>query len=136
MTHDKITWRLKEYEDALNQLKEAVGKPDSTYGKTDIVIKRFEFSVELTWKVLKHFLELYNVEAPFPRIRLQEAYKIGWIDDEKIWIDILKDRNLTSHVYDENAAGKIAARVPAYLPIMEGLLAKLTDVLHDHGKPE
>ena len=36
-----------------------------------------------------------------------KAYQYGIIDDEKIWITMLEDRNMTCHVYREQDVQKI-----------------------------
>jgi len=36
---------------------------------------------------------------------LKEAFQIGWLHDETVWLDMLDQRNTTSHVYlDEELA--------------------------------
>lgn len=52
-----------------------------------------------------------GVEAKTPRESMTEAYKAKWIDNENLWLSILKDRNETSHIYDENKAMEIYQRI-------------------------
>lgn len=52
---------------------------------------------------------------------LQQAYMAQWIDDESIWLDMLKDRNLTSHTYREEQANMIYAKIPRYAQLMRKL---------------
>lgn len=131
MIENKGHLRLKQLGSALLRLEEAVALPDTTMGKIEMVIQRFEFTTELFWKVLKYALEQEKVEAPFPKIRLQKAYQAGWVQDEQTWVKILEDRNLTSHIYDESAAAKIAARVASYLPAMRALYKQLEKILKE-----
>ncbi len=63
----------------------------------DGVIQRFEFNYELVWRVIKYYLEYQELEVK----SLKEAFTIGLIENGDEWIDMLNDRNLTSHVYDE-----------------------------------
>ncbi|MDP9195774.1 MAG: nucleotidyltransferase substrate binding protein [Pseudomonadota bacterium] len=129
MTQATAGLRYKQLGDALARLKEAVEKPASTWGRTDVVVQRFEFTAELFWKVLKYALEQQKEEAPFPKLRLKKAFQAGWIRDEQIWLRILDDRNLTSHIYNEAIAAEIATRVPGYLSAMENLYAVLEKIL-------
>lgn len=46
-------------------------------------------------------------ECYSPRSVIKEAYKQKLIKDGEVWLDILEDRNLTSHAYDENTANRI-----------------------------
>jgi nucleotidyltransferase substrate binding protein (TIGR01987 family) len=38
----------------------------------------------------------------------REAFKRGLIEDGETWMDMIKSRNLTSHVYDHETARAIA----------------------------
>lgn len=46
---------FKALSDALDRLEEGLAFDDSNDLKSDAVIQRFEFSIELFWKVLKKF---------------------------------------------------------------------------------
>jgi nucleotidyltransferase substrate binding protein (TIGR01987 family) len=66
----------------------------------DGVIQRFEFAFELSWKTLKAYFEdegLQNLASP--KAVLREAYAARMIVDEDLWLEMLRDRNLTSHIY-------------------------------------
>ena len=68
----------------------------------DGVIQRFEFTFELSWKLMKSFLEYMGItDLRSPRATIREAYAYGLIEDGDKWIDMLVDRNKTSHLYDE-----------------------------------
>lgn len=78
----------------------------------DALIQRFEFTFELAWKSLKEFL-IYSgyIEATTPRSILELAYREGFIDNEAVWVAMMTDRNLTSHVYKEEQAEEIAQNI-------------------------
>ena len=84
----------------------------------DATIQRFEFTIELFWKFLKIILEAKGVIAQYPKDVLKEAFAGRLIDDEKIWFEMIKDRNLTSHTYDEEFADKIYNNIKLYIPIL------------------
>lgn len=74
------------------------------------IIGQFNLTFELAWKALKDVLELYGVaEAATgsPREIFKAAYKLGWLEDDKIWLDMLKKRNIAIHVYDEERAATV-----------------------------
>lgn len=54
-----------------------------------------------------------------PREVLRGAYRAGWLVDEATWLGMLRDRNESSHLYDENLARRIYANLPLYLQAME-----------------
>ena len=58
---------------------------------------------------------------------MREAFANRLIDDERIWIELLNDRNRTSHIYDEETAVEIGGNIiEKYLEAFEKLLEKLT----------
>ena len=70
------------------------------------IVQWFEFTFELSWKTLKDFLEYEWFIEKTPRETIKEWFKIWIIDDWKIWIDMLKNRNELSHIYNEQMADK------------------------------
>ena len=91
----------------------------------DGTIQRFEFTLELYWKTLKRLLLSEGIDAKTPRETLKEAFQAGWLEDEKAWLQMLKDRNETSHVYDEEMALKILANIKQYFHEMKTTFVKL-----------
>lgn len=112
---------------AIGRLMDVASWPETHDGRVEASIQCLEFVVELYWKLLKHMLHFKGVIAATPRDVFKEAFAAGWIDDEDIWVRMLKDRNLSSHTYNEDLAQEILGRIPRYLPVMrqnyEALLA-------------
>jgi len=75
------------------------------------LIQSFEFTYELSWKVLKDYLYENGIEAKSPRETIKEAFATDIIDDGQGWIDMMGDRNKTSHTYDEPIANSIAENI-------------------------
>ena len=102
-------------------------------GKNDIIrdslIQRFEFTYELTHKTLKEFMKYLGVtlENSFPRTIYKKAYVNNLISDDQVWINLLEDRNCTSHIYNENLADEVAKRLNDF---------SLTSVFELDLKPE
>lgn len=90
----------------------------------DACIQRFEFSIELFWKTLKKILLHEKIDSSTPRDVLSKAYQYGLIDDENIWLQMLDDRNNTSHAYREERAKIIFGNIQKYLPIYQDNLSK------------
>jgi len=105
---------------ALDALKVMVEKPmQEDRSNVDACIQRFEFSVELFWKYLKRLLEDKGLIVTYPKEILKEAFQGGLIEDESIWLQMLYDRNQTSHTYDEELADKIYKNIVSiYYPLM------------------
>lgn len=88
----------------------------------DSCIQRFEFCVELSWKVSIKLLGL-QTKAPNPAIR--DMAQNGLIDDPQIWFEFLLARNKTSHTYDENIAEEVYKEVIRLIPELDSLLTRL-----------
>lgn len=88
----------------------------------DACIQRFEFCVELAWKVSLKVLGL-EVSAPNPAIR--DMARNGLIDDPQIWFDFLLARNKTSHTYQEEVAVAVFKEVERLIPELNTLITRL-----------
>ncbi len=51
---------------------------------------------------------------------------MGWLPDEKAWLAMLADRNLTSHTYDEELAQAVYSRLPQHLLLLQQLQRTLS----------
>lgn len=91
----------------------------------DAAIQRFEFTFELAWKALKDFYFEKGVDLNSPKDVFRHAFASGDIQDEKIWLEMLKDRNLTSHTYNEPLACAVFSHLPQYLTALNSLLKPL-----------
>ncbi len=111
---------------ALGRLREALAEPETSSLVVDGTIQRFEFVIELYWKTLKRLLAVEGIEARTPREALRAAYQAGWLEDETAWLQMLRDRNETSHIYDEAAARRIYGDVKQYFPELERAYRFLT----------
>ena len=88
------------------------------------VIQRFEYTFELAWNTLKDRLEYDGIafQSVTPRSVIRQAFQSGLIENGETWLDMLTDRNLSSHTYD-------AARIEAVLRnIHDRYLALLNDL--------
>lgn len=68
------------------------------------VIGQFNLTFELAWKTLQAVLRLHGAEGAdtgSPREILQLGYKFGFINDSSVWLLMLKKRNLSVNIYNE-----------------------------------
>jgi len=105
-----------------------VAQPESALVR-DGTIQRFEFTFELVWKTLKLYLERQGHECGGPRATLKKAFAEGLIatpEEADVWLQMLDDRNLTSHAYHEVLATRIYKSVARdYAPLLSALAAKI-----------
>ncbi len=115
--------RLTQFESALDRFRTVLKEP-----KTDIVrdsaIKRFEFTFDLCWKLLKVYLnEKKGMVCASPKECFREAYRQGIIDYDEVWIRFVDLRNETAHTYREEMAEKVYRALPAVLKHFEILFS-------------
>ena len=66
----------------------------------------FEIVFELGWKCLKDYLASKNIEEYTPRDVIKAAFRANILPTAQIWIDMAKDRNASSHEYNEKKSGR------------------------------
>ena len=68
------------------------------------VIGQFNLTFELAWKALQEILRLHGAEGAdtgSPREILQLGYKLGFVNDSAVWLLMLKKRNTSVHIYNQ-----------------------------------
>lgn len=130
----KFKNKLSNFTKAVNSLEAAVNQVSLPDFPQDILrdglIQRFEFCYELAWKTLREYLIYSGVAVQMlPRIVFRAAYQHGVISNEQTWLNMIKDRNLTSHEYNEQYANTIALNIKRnYYPEFKKLLKQLNEV--------
>ncbi len=116
---------------ALHQLEigieEAEGNPSSELLR-DGVIQRFEYSHELALRMIKRALEMMfgeSVDTMLYNDVLRSAAEHGLITDVEQWFEYRKQRNKTSHIYDEEVAMEVYSFAKPFLAHGHILLERL-----------
>jgi len=130
-----IRWkqRFSNYKKALVQLKEAVDlankRPLSRLEEQGL-IQGFEYTYELAWNTLKDFLQDQGNQNIYgSRDAIQEAFRLGLIQDGDKWMEMFKDRNKTSHTYNDQTAKEIAnAVINTYFSLFSALEYKFNSL--------
>jgi len=123
---EDIRWkqRFDNYLKALGTLSDAArlaGERKLTALEEQGVVQSFEFTHELAWNVLKDYLEHQGVSGVVgSRGAVREAFRNQLIEDGETWMAMIRDRNLSSHTYDQETAREIVGRIlrehhPAFL---------------------
>lgn len=120
--------KFENYKNAVNKLTEGILKFDKRDDLLrDGLIQRFEFTFELAWKTLKAIFEdegLIGLNSP--KLVLKEAYSAGLIEDEELWLSMLKDRNTTAHIYNEKLAVEICNNIiNNYINVFKKLIKQI-----------
>jgi nucleotidyltransferase substrate binding protein (TIGR01987 family) len=110
-----IRWkqRFANYSKALAQLERFAEKGEALNELEEQgLIKSFEYTYELAWNTIKDFYEDQGENGlQGSRDAIQLAFKRGLIKNGDVWMDMLKDRNRTSHTYNEKTAKEIASSI-------------------------
>lgn len=110
----RLAERIENYNRAYEILFDSVKEYKSDMQKVVYhmaVIQSFEVCFELGWKVLKDYLHINGVEASYPKEVIKEAFNKETIENGQIWIDMLKDRNATSHEYNMDKVDKVLEKI-------------------------
>jgi nucleotidyltransferase substrate binding protein (TIGR01987 family) len=82
----------------------------------------FELTFELALKMLKDYLEKEGFSVASPRQAIKQAFQVGLIRDGQVWMDALKDRSLTVHIYEKEIAIAVEQKIrKAYFPAVAEL---------------
>lgn len=100
------------------------------------IIGQFNLTFELAWKALQELMKMHGVEGAStgsPREILQLGYKIGFVDDPEVWLMMLKKRNTSVHLYNEEEVDEIIMLIqnsflPAFTVLEKTLKVKLSEL--------
>lgn len=129
---------LTPVERAITRLREGLERYQKDITDTQIrdgLIQRFEFTYEISHKMLKRFLEVTSANpAEFDNMSFQDLIRSGnernlLLGDWLSWKKYRDMRAKTSHTYDEDVALEVVAGIPAMLEEAEYLLSKLREAL-------
>ncbi|KAF3983449.1 MAG: nucleotidyltransferase [Methylococcales symbiont of Hymedesmia sp. n. MRB-2018] len=71
------------------------------------LIQSFEITIELSWKMLKDYLQNAGTKVNSPKQVIRQSFQFEIISNGEKWMEALELRNLTTHTYDEETAIKV-----------------------------
>lgn len=100
----------------------------------DSVIQRFEYTVELSWKLIYHYLQEKHLQEDMEvsaMTVLRYALKVKILNEEETnqAIDMVKDRNNTSHMYKEEVAIELIHKIPQHIKLMRKIIRTIEEKL-------
>lgn len=124
---------LTSLEKALSSLEQAIARSQrqpTDEEVRDSVIQRFEYSYELSWKMLKRQLEMdsptpVSIDAMSFKEMIREAAERGLINNPESWFEYRRQRNLTSHTYNETKARQVYQTALVFIQDAKTLLQNL-----------
>lgn len=117
-------YRFENFKRAFLLLREAIEQETLSQLEQEGTIQRFEYTMELAWKVMKDYLESQNVvfDQITPRAVIRKAFEAGLIQDGETWQNALDARNKMSHTYNFETFGQVIADIREhYLRVLDKL---------------
>lgn len=121
----------------LNKLKQADFQLafDNEIYRLGVVIE-YETAFKHACEALKELLTIHGLiitDSSSQREILQLGYKHGFINDSAVWLSMLKRRNTSVHIYDENEIDEMLllirdSYIPAFSTLRDTLEEKLAAV--------
>lgn len=139
MTEQDVRWlqRFSNFKKAFNQLDSAVQLSEARE-LSDLekqgLIQAFEYTYELSWNMIRDYFRWQgNTGITGSRDAIREAFANGLIEDGDGWMRMLKDRNRTSHTYNEETAQEILKNIlQLYHPLFGALQTRMADEAKKH----
>lgn len=142
-----MTLDISHLENALTRLHESLNYVASPLAQADegvarqfkmATIQAFEFTYELTHKILKRYLEATEPnpqtvdEMSFPTL-IRTAAERGLLKNSwDHWINYRKARGITSHTYHQTLADEVFALIPAFAQEVAFIL----ETIHNRQKAQ
>ena len=137
--------KLDNFSNCLTVLKNADFKlADSNEIYRTGVIGQFNLTFELAWKALQEVLKLHGAagaETGSPREILQLGYKLRFVSDASVWLLMLKKRNTSVHIYNEEEIDEMIllirdSFIPAFGELEKTLQEKLQEAEEEWKQEE
>ena len=134
---EQLNKALKTLEDSFRVMQELVkiGNPEFILAAEDSTIQRFEYCYETFWKFLKRYLELVHhvddVHSSRKVFYASVKAEICTPDEGDVFLDMVDDRNETSHAYSVEASRLILSDIPRYYAAMIVVVRRINEKLSD-----
>lgn len=113
--------RVAVAEQVLKTFEEVMKINEPTPIERDAAIQRFEFTFEATWKAAKQMLfDIEGIDVASPKGVIRACREIGLFSDEQAVdaLQMVNDRNLTVHTYNESLASEIYERLKQHSELL------------------
>ena len=131
---NRLEYKLRQYKNTLNNFEESLSIQidELPWEIADSVksgrVQKFKFCTELLWKTLKVYLwEVNGIDSKSPKLVIKDYFALGFLTSEEYEavMGILDDRNMLSHIYNNEQFEVIYNRVLLTLPLFKKILGHL-----------
>lgn len=89
----KLQAQYADLTKALKKLEEALKQPETEITR-DATIQRFEFTFEMSWKIMQSIAKVNKPKLYGVKAIIREAAALELISNPEAWLNFLEDRNL------------------------------------------
>lgn len=125
---ERLQERIVSAKKALASLQKLVVIEQPNDVERDALIQRFEFTFEASWKAAKQYLyDIEGIDIGSPKGVIRSCREITLFDDEEtiLALQMVNDRNLTVHTYNEEVAIKIHMNIKTYFPLLSNWILRM-----------
>jgi nucleotidyltransferase substrate binding protein (TIGR01987 family) len=129
---ERLRQRLATARQALQTLEEVIHIPNPTLIERDATIQRFEYSFEAVWKAAKQYLrDREGIDVASPKGVIRKCREVGLLNEAEAIhaLEMVDDRNLTSHTYNDRLAQEIYLRIKRHFPLLNQWLERMESAL-------
>lgn len=126
---ERLRQRLTSAHTALASLTEILRTSPASLVERDAAIQRFEYTVEAVWRAAQRLLEVVEgLTAGSPKATVRLCRDVGLLDDDLTTqaLEMIDDRNLTVHTYNEQLAQQIYRNLSRHAALIERWLNNMT----------
>lgn len=128
LAEQRIISLLEDLKNANARLKE-IYQLEQTLPHQDAAIKRFEFTFELSWKLMQEIDEYLGKPSSGPKPSIRTAAEKQVIDNPEEWLKFLEARNLTSHTYKQPLAKQVCEKAREFPPLVDQLIVAVEKII-------
>lgn len=119
---EELKKALKTLDDALKFSQKSRADDVQFKIARDACIQRFEYCIELAWKVS---MKKLGSTIQFPKPAVREMARADLIQSAEKWLDFVEARNNSSHSYDEDVAAQIFSQIIVFYDEANLLIERL-----------
>ena len=127
---ERLKERLVVAQRALSTLQELIDLGQPSPVERDAAIQRFEYTCEAVWKAAQRYLlAVEGVSVGSPKSSLRACRDVGLLSDDQTTtgLEMIDDRNLTVHTYNETVAEDIYHNLPQYADLFAAWLVAMEE---------
>ena len=130
---ERLKERLTVARKALSTLDELLVIKSPSKVERDAAIQRFEYTFEAVYKAAGRFLLVIDgIDVASPKAIVRSIREVGIFKDDQavLALEMVDDRNLTVHTYNEALAEQIFNNLPRYAELLAYWLKAMEGKVH------